>query len=85
MAVPLRFASFRRLQKCTVEVLALSIPTRYVVISATAWDRILAFGKFVCQCIVVAPACLAEVPLLNRFAQNRRSKSWWNNKSGSML
>ena len=37
---PVRVASFRRLQKCTVEVLALNIPTRYVVVSTTAWDRI---------------------------------------------
>ena len=37
---PVRVASLRRLQKCPVEVLAFSIPTRYVAISTTAWDRI---------------------------------------------
>ena len=32
--------SFRRLQKCTVEAFALSIPTRNMVISTTTWDRV---------------------------------------------
>ena len=35
-----RVGFFRRLQKCVVEVLALSIPKRYVVILTTMWDRI---------------------------------------------
>ena len=106
---PVRVATFRRLQKCTVEVLALSIPTQYVAISTTAWDRIFGccsgyiaevligqisirsiwwqqtLGKFVGQCIAVAPVGLAKVPSLNRLAQNRLSKSWRNNKRGSML
>ena len=36
---PVRVASFRQLQKCPVEVLALSISTRYVDVLTTAWDR----------------------------------------------
>ena len=41
---PVRVAPFRRLQKCTVQVPALSITTWYVVISSSTWDRI--FGCY---------------------------------------